>query len=152
MPKDVTERRERTHDLHIIQGLSREETVEQVTSEFDAGERTVRDDLRNLTEWVGELIQTDPTGESRIRELREARGRLYHLALDARENGNTDLERKIVSDIVAAIATDIELCQSLGLTVDAQQPGEIPLPEDIDADDPLASLGDRDPAILLPSR
>ena len=74
-----------------------------------------------------DLIQTDPTGESRLRELREARGRLYHLALDAREDGDADLERKIVRDIVSAIVTDVELCRSLGLTVDAA--GQVPTPE-----------------------
>lgn len=150
MPKDVTERRERTHDLYVIQGRSREETIEQVASEFDAAEVTVRDDLRNMRDWIGDLIQMDPTGESRIRELREARGRLYHLALDAREDGDADLERKIVRDIVSAIATDVELCQSLGLTVDAA--GQIPLPEDVDADDPITDLADRDPAVLSASR
>jgi len=152
VPKDVTERRERTHDLYVIRGLSREETVEKVASEFDAAPATVRDDLRSMSEWVGELVQMDPTGESRIRELREARGRLYHLALDAREDGDADLERKIVRDIVSTIATDIELCQSLGLTVDADAAGQIPLPEDVDAEDPLTDLADRDPAVLSASR
>ena len=150
VPKDVTERRERTHDLYVIQGLSREETVDRVASEFDAAPATVSDDLRCMEEWVGDLVQTDPTGESRLRELREARGRLYHLALDARENGDADLERKIVRDIVSAIATDVELCQSLGLTVDAA--GQVPLPEDVDADDPITDLADRDPAVLSASR
>jgi hypothetical protein len=152
VPKDVTERRERTHDLYVIRGLSQEETVDRVTSEFDAAPSTVRDEIRCMSEWVGELVQADPTGESRIRELREARGRLYHLALDAREAGDPDLERKIVSDIVSAIATDVELCQSLGLTVDADRAGQIALPEDVDAEDPITGLADRDPAVLSASR
>jgi hypothetical protein len=148
MAKDVTERRERTHDFYVIRGLSRDETVDRITAEFDVAAVTVRDDLRNMSEWVGDLITPDPTGESRIRELREARGRLYHLALDAREDANADLERKIVGQIVSAIATDVELCQSLGLTVDATE--EISLPEDVD--DPLAQLAERDPAVAPNSR
>ena len=45
VPKDVTERRERTHDLYVIQGLSRQETVDRVAEEFDAAPATVADDL-----------------------------------------------------------------------------------------------------------
>lgn len=145
VPNHLTERRKRTHDFYVIQGLSREATVNRVVSEFDTAPATVHEDLRSMSEWVGDLVQTDPTGESRIRELREARDRLYKLAIDARENGDADLEQKIVGDIVSSIATDIELYQSLGLTVDAA--GQIDLPEDVD-DDPLTGLAERDPAIL----
>ena len=96
-----------------------------MAEKFDAAPATVADDLRCMEEWVGDLIQTDPTGESRLRELREARGRLYHLALGAREDGDADLERKIVRDVVSAIATDVELCQSLGLTDEAPHQVEV---------------------------
>jgi len=150
MPNHVTERRERVHDFHVIRGLSREETVERVVSEFDIAPATVHEDLCSMSEWIGDIVQTDPTGESRIRELRETRGRLYQLAIDAREDRDADLERKIVWDIVSAIATDIKLCQSLGLTVDGA--GQIDLPEDVDADDPITDLADRDPAVLSASR
>ena len=150
--KDVTERRERTYELYVIQGLSREETVDRVVEEFDVAPVTVANDLREMDDWVDKLIQADPTGESRIRELRESRDRLYNLALDAREAGDTELERKIVADIVSAIATDIKLCQSLTLTDNVDAAGEIELPEDVDADDPLRCLADCDPAVVSTSR
>lgn len=154
MVKDNSERRERTHDLSIIQGLSRNEVVDRITDEFDVKPDTVRDDLRRMNEWVGNLIETDSTGESRIRELREARGRLYDMALEAREAGDADLERKIVRDIVDSIATDIELCQSLGLTVavDGALEQQIALPAGVDADDPISGLAERDPAARTPSQ
>lgn len=152
MAKDNSERRARVHDLYIIQGLSRDATVDRITDEFDVASATVRDDIREISEWVGDLIETDATGESRIRELREARGRLYNLALDAREAGDAELERKIVRDIVDSIATDVELCQSLGLTVDVDGAGQFTLPEHVDAGDPITGLAGRDPAARTPSR
>lgn len=152
MSNHVTERRERMHDLYVIQGHSREETVERVVSKFDTESATIHEDLRSMNEWIDDLVQTDPTGESRIRELREARGRLYHLVIEAREGGNADLERKIVGDVVSNIAIEFELCQSLGFSVDDVPAGQIELPEEVDADDPLTGLAERDPAVPSASR
>jgi hypothetical protein len=146
----VTKRRERTHKLYVIQGLSREETVERVVTEFDTAQATVHEDLRAMSNWIADLVQTDPTGESRIQELREARSRLYYYVIDARENGDADLEREIVRSIISSITTDIKLCQSLGLTDDAG--GQIDLPEGVNADDPITGLAERDPAVLSASR
>lgn len=154
MPKDVTERRERAHDLLVIEGRGYEETVARLTEEFDVAEPTVRDDLRNMSEWVGDLLRPDPTGASRLLELREARERLYDMAREAREAGDRDLERKILEGVRRSITADLQLTESLGLT---EPPGEIEAPEPREGEehptsDETADVAERDPAVLSASR
>ncbi|MFC7216040.1 hypothetical protein ACFQO4_18380 [Saliphagus sp. GCM10025334] len=65
MSKDVTRPREPTYTLFVIQGISREETVDRVVEEFDVAPVTAADDLREMDDWVNDLIQADSTGEFR---------------------------------------------------------------------------------------
>jgi len=140
----------RTFELLVVRGRPHGDVVSQIAEEFDTTETAVETDIGRLESWVGDLPpRTLPTGELRMQEFRQARQRLYELIPKARRNGDADLERRLVRDILDSIATDIELCQSLGLAVEA--PGEIVLPEDVDADDPVTDLAERDPAVLSTS-
>jgi len=149
VPKEVRERRLRVHELLVTRGLAYNEVLDRVSDEFDVSRSAVENDISTMQDWVGEIDWTLPTGEARILELRQTRQRLYEMAREAREQGDRDLERKLLRDILKSITTDIELCQSLGLT---ETPGEIDasaLPEDEEA---RAKLAERDPAVASTSR
>ena len=152
MPENsLTERRMRTVELLVMQGLPKDEAAAIIADEFDVAEKGALRDIRRLETWIGDLPpRTLPTGELRIQELRQARLRLYEIAEVAREERDISYEQRVLTEIMDSIEADIRLCQSLGLAVDAA--GETTLPEDVDASGPVGDLAERDPAVVPGSR
>lgn len=149
MPKQVRDRRLRVHELLVIEGVDYGEVLDRVAEEFDVSRSSVEDDVANMDEWVSSVTRMSPTGEVRLLELRRGRQRLYELLEEVRADGDAELERRLLTNLLESITADLRLSQSLGLL---EPKGKIKVPIDLQEDPAVDDLSERDPAVLSTSR
>lgn len=133
MRDDLRERRERTWELLVVMGIEYSKAVSRVASEYDCAEGTVKSDISRMENWVGELDVNYYTGVSRLRELRQNRQRKWQMAMQAQQDEDLGLERKIRKDIDDNIVKDIRMSQRLGLT--NEEPTEIDIGGELSEED-----------------
>jgi transcriptional antiterminator len=139
MREDLRERRNKVFDLLVIKGYEYGDVVAKIAERFDVTERTVENDISNMSDWLPEVSQyDDDDGVAKILELRRNRQRLQQMATEARKEGDLRRELRIRRSIEASVETETELAQSLGHMTETpdkhEVQGEINVSDLIDED------------------
>ena len=104
------DRRTRLWERYVLRGEPREEVIADLTTEFDADEATIMEDIDSIDEWLPELdVYHEASGMALLVELRANRQQLHQLADQARDDDDLTQERKVREEINRSINFERQL-------------------------------------------
>lgn len=116
MEPELRERRQRTWELLVLEGCPEREVVGRLSDAHGISEDTIREDIRNMVEWLPELDYSEDEWamrESRLRELRVVRQRLHEMAKEAKEEDDLRMELDIYRELIRTLNIDEDLTDKL---------------------------------------
>lgn len=119
MSDTLRKRREQTWQMLVIEDKRYTDVVASLAREYDVTEHAIEKDIQRMDDWLPKLnAGSTKSGVSRLKELRHNRKRRRELLEEIRSDPEADRaeELRILNQIDKAIAMDVDISQSLGLT------------------------------------
>lgn len=133
MMDDLRSRRRETYELLYRHGVPYGETVSRIADQYGVAESTVKSDISNLSDWVGELDVSLHDGLLRVRKIRDQHQELEQVALEARRDEDFGAVIRARKAIVQAIETEDRMARRLGITDEA--PVRVEVTDNLDPKD-----------------